>query len=184
MVTTFETVYVPADDITDPGVQSVLPYLDARVVLSRWIYQEGRFPAIDTLQSNSSALNPQVIGQKHYDTYLQTQSLLKESVNLEKIASLIGESELSKENQIMYKRSKIIKNYMTQTFITASGEKLDKSSYVPLERTVSDVEAILRGDYDMNLPEQFLYIETLDDLKVKSPTQTNPPKITTSQTVK
>jgi len=164
-VTTFETIYVPADDITDPGVQAVLPYLDARVVLSRWIYQEGRFPAIDTLLSNSSALNPEIIGERHYNAYLETQSLLKESVNLEKIASLIGVSELSKENQTMYKRSQIVKNYMTQKFVTASGEKLEKSSYVALSETINDVEAIHKGDYDSMSPEQFLYIQTLADLK-------------------
>ena len=164
-VTTFETIYVPADDITDPGVQAVLPYLDARVVLSRWIYQEGRFPAIDTLLSNSSALNPEIIGERHYNAYLETQSLLKESVNLEKIASLIGVSELSKENQTMYKRSQIVKNYMTQKFVTASGEKLEKSSYVALSETINDVEAIHNGDYDNMSPEQFLYIQTLADLK-------------------
>ncbi|PIZ66594.1 F0F1 ATP synthase subunit beta [Candidatus Roizmanbacteria bacterium CG_4_10_14_0_2_um_filter_39_12] len=165
-VTTFETIYVPADDITDPGVQAVLPYLDARVVLSRWIYQEGRFPAINTLHSNSSALNPDIIGQEHYDTYLQTQALLKESVNLEKIASLIGESELSQENRIMFKRSQIIKNYMTQKFITASGEKLQKSTYVPLSSTIHDVKAILKGDYDIYLPQEFLYIQSLSDIKL------------------
>lgn len=164
-VTTFETIYVPADDITDPGVQATLPYLDARVVLSRGIYQEGRFPAIDTLLSNSSALNPDIIGEHHYAIYLQTQSLLKESVNLEKIASLIGESELSKDNQMMFKRSQIIKNYMTQKFITASGETLEKSSYVSLHETISDVEAILKGNYDSFSPEQFLYIQSLAHLK-------------------
>lgn len=163
-LTTFETVYVPADDITDPGVQAVLPYLDARVVLSRWIYQEGRFPAIDTLSSNSSALNPQIIGEAHYRAYMETQKLLKESVNLEKIASLIGEAELSQENQLIFKRAQIIKNFMTQKFVTASGKANDTSSYVPRERTVQDMEAILAGKYDTVPPEAFRYIMTLDDL--------------------
>ncbi|MBP9690568.1 F0F1 ATP synthase subunit beta [Candidatus Woesebacteria bacterium] len=164
-VTTFETVYVPADDITDPGVQAVLPYLDARVVLSRWIYQEGRFPAIDTLSSNSSALNPQIIGDTHYHTYLETQRLLKEAVNLEKIASLIGESELSQENQIIFKRAQIIKNFMTQRFVTASGRKDEESSYVPLARTIADVSEILKGTYDNLPPDSFRNIGTIDDLK-------------------
>jgi len=163
-LTTFETVYVPADDITDPGVQAVLPYLDARVVLSRWIYQEGRFPAIDTLSSNSSALNPQIIGERHYRANLETQRLLKESVNLEKIASLIGEAELSQENQKVFKRAQIIKNFMTQKFVTASGKANEKSSYVSRDRTVQDMEAILEGKYDKIPPEKFRYIMTLDDI--------------------
>jgi len=164
VVTTFETVYVPADDITDPGVQAVLPYLDARVVLSRWIYQEGRFPAIDTLSSNSSALNPELIGEKHYRSYLATQRLLKDAVNLERIASLIGESELSQENQTIYKRAQIIKNYMTQRFVTASGKKDATSTYVPLADTISDVESILAGRYDHVPPDEFRNIQTLKDI--------------------
>lgn len=178
-VTTFETVYVPADDITDPGVQAVLPYLDARVVLSRWIYQEGRFPAIDTLSSNSSALNPEIIGERHYKTYLETQRLLKEAVNLEKIASLIGESELSQENQTIYKRAQIIKNYMTQRFVTASGKKDSASSYVPLENTIADVEGILQGKYDTIPPEAFRNIQTIADLQQPN-IQTNEPTSTTT----
>ena len=164
-VTTFETIYVPSDDITDPGVQSVLPYLDARVVLSRWIYQEGYFPAIDTLASNSSALNPDVIGKKHYECYLQAQKIVKEAVNLEKIASLIGEAELSQENQKVYKRAQIIKNYMTQPFITASHDGEDKSTYVALEHTVADIESILAGDHDHSPPQIFKNMLTLADIK-------------------
>ncbi len=166
-VTTFETVYVPSDDITDPGVQAVLPYLDARVVLSRWIYQEGHFPAIDTLASNSSALNPDVIGAKHYECYLQAQKIVKEAVNLDKIASLIGEAELSKDNQKIYKRAKIIKNYMTQPFVTASGDNANKSTYVPLKNTIADIESILNGDHDQTPPETFKNILTLTDLSKK-----------------
>lgn len=163
-VTTFETVYVPADDITDPGVQSVLPYLDARVVLSRFIYQEGRFPAIDTLASYSGSLNPKIVGEKHYHAYLESQNILKEAVNLEKIASLIGESELSQEKQIVYKRAQIIKSYMTQVFVTASGRETNESCYIPIKDTVSDMESILSGKYDGVPAEKFMNIKTLKDL--------------------
>ncbi len=165
-ITSFETVYVPSDDITDPGVQSVLPFLDSRVVLSRFIYQEGRFPAIDTLASFSNALNPQFVGEKHYTIYLQTQSLLKEAVNLERIASLIGESELSQQNQIIYKRAKLIRNYMTQTFATISDVTSDTVTYIPREQTIEDVKALLEGRYDKVQPEKLLYISTLKDVKI------------------
>lgn len=164
-ITSFETVYVPSDDITDPGVQSVLPFLDSRVVLSRYIYQEGRFPAIDTLASFSNALNPQFVGEKHYAVYLQTQSLLKEAVNLERIASLIGESELSQQNQIIYKRAKLIRNYMTQTFATISDLTSDQITYIPREQTIDDVKALIEGRYDKVQPEKLLYISTLKDVK-------------------
>ncbi len=163
-ITTFETVYIPSDDITDPGVQSMLPYLDSRVVLSRWIYQEGRFPAIDTLTSFSSAMNPDIVGEDHYQTYVETQKLLKEAVNLERIASLIGESELSQENQTIFKRSKLIKNYMTQTFATVSEATAEGVTYIPREHTIQDVKQILQGAYDTVAPEKLLYISTLDTL--------------------
>ncbi len=163
-ITTFETVYVPSDDITDPGVQSMLPYLDSRVVLSRWIYQEGRFPAIDTLTSFSSAMNPEIVGEDHYKTYVETQKLLKEAVNLERIASLIGESELSQENQIIFKRSKLIKNYMTQRFATVSESTANDITYIPRASTIQDVKQILQGTYDKVPPEKLLYISTLEHL--------------------
>ncbi len=163
-ITTFETVYVPSDDITDPGVQAVLPFLDARVVLSRWIYQEGRLPAIDTLASFSNALNPEIVGENHYRTYLETQRLLKEAVNLERIASLIGESELSPENQLIYKRSRLIKNYMTQRFATTSIDLTETNTYVSREETIADVQNILTGVYDKHDPKSLMYIKTLKEL--------------------
>jgi len=115
-ITTFEAIYVPADDITDNGVQAIFPYLDSSLILSRSVYQEGRFPAIDILASSSSALNPDTVGELHYHAALDAQALLKKALSLERIVSLIGESELSSEDQVVYKRSKIIKNYMTQNF--------------------------------------------------------------------
>jgi len=165
-ITTFETVYVPSDDITDPGVQALLPYLDSRVVLSRWIYQEGRFPAIDNLTSFSSAMNPDIVGEQHYKTNLETQKLLKEAVNLERIASLIGESELSQENQIIFKRAKLIRNYMTQRFATVSEATVGEKTYIPREQTINDVDKILTGTYDKVPAEKLLYIGSLDEIKL------------------
>ncbi len=166
-ITAFETVYVPSDDITDPGVQALLPYLEARIVLSRFIYQEGRFPAIDTLSSYSSAMNPQIVGELHYTIYLETQRLLKEAIKLERIASLLGESELSKENQILYKRAKMIKNYMTQPFATTSGKADKKDTFVPRDTTISDVSKIMSGEYDTLPLELFQNITSLKQIKTK-----------------
>lgn len=115
-ITSIEAVYVPSDDITDYGVQAVFPYLDSTVVLSRNVYQEGRFPAVDFLSSTSSALNVETVGQRHYDAYLAAQSILKKASSLERIVSLIGESELSADDQIIYKRYRLLQNYMTQNF--------------------------------------------------------------------
>lgn len=164
-ITSFETVYVPSDDITDPGVQAILPFLEARVVLSRFIYQEGRFPAIDTLSSYSSAMSPQIVGTNHYQVYLETQRLLKEAIKLERIASLLGESELSKENQILYKRARMIKNYMTQPFATTSGNASTKDTFVPRDVTIADIGQILSGAFDSYPVEWLQNITSLKEMR-------------------
>ncbi|CAN5202620.1 F0F1 ATP synthase subunit beta [soil metagenome] len=162
-ITAFETVYVPSDDITDPGVQAILPFLDARVVLSRFIYQEGRFPAIETLSSYSSAMSPQIVGETHYKVFLETQKLLKEAIKLERIASLLGETELSKENQILYKRAKMLKNYMTQPFATTSA--IPKDTFVPRDTTISDVNQIITGVHDSYPIDWFKNITSLKEMR-------------------
>ncbi len=166
-ITTFEAIYVPADDITDTGVQAIFPYLDSGIIMSRAVYQEGRFPAIDILSSTSSALNPDTVGVEHYQTAIDAQALLKRAVSLERIVSLIGESELSTEDQTVYKRSKILKNYMTQNFTVVEQQTEKKGVYVKIKETVSDVRSILDGMVDMLLPEDFLFIGTLKDVEEK-----------------
>jgi F-type H+/Na+-transporting ATPase subunit beta len=166
-ITTFEAIYVPADDITDSGVQAIFPYLDSGIILSRQVYQEGRFPAIDLLSSSSSALNPDTVGKDHYQTALDAQALLKRAVSLERIVSLIGESELSSEDQTIFKRSKFLKNYMTQNFTVVETQTEKKGVYVSVKDTVEDVRGILDGKYDKLKPEEFLFIGTLKDLDDK-----------------
>ncbi len=174
-ITTFEAIYVPADDITDSGVQAIFPYLDSSIILSRAIYQEGRFPAIDILGSNSSALNPDTVGDVHYQTAIDAQALLKRALSLERIVSLIGESELSADDQIIYKRSKFLKNYMTQNFTVVEAQTEKKGVYVPLKDTVADVKAILEGAVDKLQPEDMLFIGTLKDLEQKRQAAAAPP---------
>ena len=187
-ITTFEAIYVPADDLTDSGVQAIFPYLDSGLILSRAVYQEGRYPAIDILASNSSALNPDIGGEEHYQTALDAQTLLKKSVALDRIVSLIGESELSADDQVIYKRSKFVKNYMTQNFTVVEAQTEKKGTYVKVSETVKDVRAILDGKYDALLPEDFLFIGTLQDIEQKlhdakktssdtPPSQTPPPPL-------
>ncbi len=171
-ITTFEAIYVPADDLTDSGVQAIFPYLDSGIILSRSVYQEGRFPAIDILSSNSSALNPDTIGQNHYQTALDAQSLLKKATSLERIVSLIGESELSTEDQVAYKRSKMLKNYMAQNFTVVENQTEKKGVYVHVQDAVNDVRAILDGKVDRIQPEDVLYIATLKDVEDKLKTAT------------
>jgi F-type H+-transporting ATPase subunit beta len=166
-ITTFEAIYVPADDITDSGVQAIFPYLDSGIILSRNIYQEGRFPAVDILASTSSALNPDTVGKEHYQTALDAQALLKRALSLERIVSLIGESELSADDQIIYKQSKFLKNFMTQNFTVVEAQTEKKGVYVPVKQTVEDVRAILDGKCDHLKPEDLSFIGSLKEIEQK-----------------
>ena len=157
-LTTIETIFVPSDDMTDQAVQSIFPYLDSMVVLSHQVYQEGRFPSIDLLSSTSSGLTVEIVGEDHERAVREAQSILKKSVALERIVSLVGESELSADDQIIYKRAKIIKNYMTQNFFVAQSQTGKKGDYIPVGQTVKDMIEIIDGKYDDRKPEEFLYI--------------------------
>ncbi|OGK47641.1 F0F1 ATP synthase subunit beta [Candidatus Roizmanbacteria bacterium RIFCSPLOWO2_01_FULL_40_13] len=162
-ITTIEAIYVPSDDLTDHAVQSVFPYLDSNVVLSRSVYQEGRFPAIDLLASTSAALNEETVGLKHFKALLSAQNLLKKAVSLERIVSLVGQSELSPDDQNAFKRAQLLKNYMTQNFTVTEVQTGKKGKQVGLNNTVEDVEYILEGKYDDYPPETFLYIGSIKD---------------------
>lgn len=164
-ISTIEAIYVPADDLLDLAVQSVLPYLGSVVVLSRDVYQRGRLPAVDILSSTSTALSPKIAGQVHYEVALNAKSILKKAETLERIVSLIGKAELSKENQIIYQRANLIKNFMTQKFIVAESQKGGKGDYVPLQQTLKDVNAILVGQFDRIPEEKLLFIGSLQELE-------------------
>lgn len=165
-VSSIEAIYVPSDDLLDHAVQSIIPYLNSVVVLSRSVYQQGLLPAIDILSSTSGILDPSVVGETHYEVALNAKTMLKQAQSLERIVSLVGESELSKENQIIYKRSIRLKNYMTQSFFVAEAQKGEKGVYVPLTKTLEDVNGIIVGKYDRTPPEKFLYIGGIEKTSV------------------
>ncbi len=164
-VTVIEAIFVPSDDLTDYGVRSIFPFLSTSVVFSREVYQQGRFPAIDFLQSGSSALNPDVVGQKHYEVYLKAKELLEKSSKIERIASLVGEHELSIEDQITYKRTKILRNYMTQSFFVVEVQTGRPGVNIDIDDVVKDVEKIINGEFDDIEPREFLYIGRADEVK-------------------
>ncbi|MDC0449027.1 F0F1 ATP synthase subunit beta [bacterium] len=171
-ITTIETIYLPADDILDQGVQAIYDYLHSDVVLSRDIYQEGRFPAVDILASGSNALDPSTVSMGHYSTWVKVQSMLKDSEELERIVSLVGEAELSEEDRVTYKRSLKIKNYMTQNFFVTQEQTGNPGVYVPLRDTVKDVRDILSGVYDSVSEDKFRFIGSAKALKQQKPTKT------------
>lgn len=164
-LSTIEAIYMPADDILDQGVQAIYDYLNSSIVLSRDVYQEGRFPAIDILSSGSSALNPELVGPLHYYASVQGQSLLKKAESLERIVALVGEAELSEEDRQTYQRAKKLKNYMTQSFFVTAEQTNRPGVYVPLAKTVADVKNIISGKYDDITEDKFMYIGSADEIK-------------------
>ncbi len=163
-VTSVEAIYVPADDLLDYGVQAIFPYFDSIVVLSRNVYQEGLLPAIDILSSSSTALTPEVVGQQHYEVVMKARQLLKQAISLERIVSLVGEAELSKEDQTLYSRARKIRNFMTQNFFSAAEQRGEKGMFVPTITTIKDVGDIINGNFDLMPPEKFLYIGSTQEL--------------------
>jgi F-type H+-transporting ATPase subunit beta len=164
-ITSVQAIYVPADDITDSGVQAVLPYFDSIAILSRDVYQEGRYPAIDILASSSSVIDPAILGQDHYEVLLEAKKILERQKELQQIVSIVGEAELSIENRIIYHRARKILNFMTQNLFTVSEQTGTKGQYVKREETIKGVKAILEGRLDRTMEESFLFIGGLNDLK-------------------
>lgn len=164
-ITTIEAVYLPEDDLFDQAAQSVFGYLDSSIVLSRDAYRDGRLPAVDILYSDSGALNPKNVSSKHYYVANNAKSLLKKSELLERIVSLVGESELSDEDRTLYQRANKIKNYMTQSFFVAEEQTGRKGAYVSVYDTVNDVKDILEGKCDSISEDKFMFIGKISDIK-------------------
>jgi len=160
-VTSVQTVYVPADEFGNPAVAATMPHMDASVILSRDLTQEGRYPAVDPFQSMSTALDPAFVGEDHYDAVTRSIELLSQYKQLARIVSIVGSEELSLENQKRYERAQKILNYMTQPFMTTEVETGRPGVTVKRQDAVRDIRAILAGDLD-NIPAQrFLFIGDL-----------------------
>ena len=135
------------------------------MVLSRDVYGEGRLPAVDILASESAALNPKNVSPLHYTVANNAKSLLKQSELLERIVSLVGESELSEEDRILYQRANKLRNYMTQSFFVTEKQTGRKGAYVAVEDTVKDVKDIIEGKYDHISEDRFMFIGKASDME-------------------
>ncbi len=162
-VTSVQTVYVPADEFSNPAVVATMPHMDAVVVLSREMTYQGMYPAIDPFKSRSSALNPRMVGQNHYQAATKAIELLDNYTQLKRIVSIVGEEELSQENQKKYSRAKKILNYMTQSFLSTAMETGRTGKKVTRSVVVNDVQSILSGVVDRVPPDRFLYISNLKE---------------------
>jgi F-type H+-transporting ATPase subunit beta len=163
-ISSIQTIYVPADDLTDPAVAAATPYFEAIVVLSREMSQEGRYPAIDILKSKSLALDRTYITEQHFKAVTAAIQMLNQYERLARIVTIIGESELSAQDRTIYERAMRLRNYMTQLTVTAEEQTGLPGVFVSRADTVSDVEAILEGKFDSIPPEKFMYIGTTKDL--------------------
>lgn len=163
-ITSIQAIYVPADDLTDSGVQAIVPYFDSVVTLSRTVYQEGRHPSVDVLASSSSLIEPSTIGYEHYDAVLEADKLLERYNYLQRIVSIVGESELSVEDKILYYRGRKLLNYMTQDLYVVADQSGRPGKYVKREKTIGDVRDILAGKVDSITEEKLLYIGDLSEI--------------------
>ena len=160
-ITSVQTVYVTADEFANPAVAATLPHMDTVVILSREVTLAGRFPAIDLLKSNSNALNSRSVGERHVRAVHEARSVLAQYDKLARMVAVVGEEELSLQNQQTYGRAQRLINYMTQSFFAASAESGYSGVVVSREDIVRDVEAIIRGDTDRISASDFLYIADL-----------------------
>lgn len=168
-ITSIQTVYVPADELTDPAVAAATPYFEAIVVLSREMSQEGRYPAIDILKSKSSALDRSYVDEAHFKAVTAAIEALHQYERLARIATIIGESELSAQDRIVYERAMRLRNYMTQLTVTAEDQTGRSGVFVTRKEVIADVEAILSGKFDSVPVEKFMYIATTKDLIGSAP---------------
>lgn len=151
-ITSIQAVYVPADDYTDPAPATTFAHLDATTNLERRLTQQGIYPAVDPLASTSSALDPAIVGQEHYDVATQVQEVLQRYHELQDIISILGMDELSDEEKTVVARARRIQFFLSQNFSVAEQFTGKPGSYVPVAETVKDFRAILDGKYD-DVPE-------------------------------
>lgn len=156
-ITSFQAVYVPADDMTDPSVVAIFSCLDAAMSLSREIAMRGFFPAIDALKSSCSTLNPRIVGQRHYEMSQKMLAVFAKHASLRRIVQVVGLEELPKEDQRDYKRAEKLLNFMTQPFSVAEPFTGKKGEYVPVKEALDDVERVLSGYYD-KVPASDFYL--------------------------
>jgi F-type H+-transporting ATPase subunit beta len=152
-ITSVQAIYVPADDLTDPSPATTFAHLDATVVLSRQIAALGIYPAVDPLESSSRQLDPNIVGQEHYDTAMGVQQVLQRYLELKDIIAILGMDELSEEDKQTVDRARKVEKYLSQPFFVAEIFTNSPGKFVSIKDTVRGFKGILDGEYD-DIPEQ------------------------------
>ncbi|MCF7982893.1 MAG: F0F1 ATP synthase subunit beta [Thiohalocapsa sp.] len=167
-ITSFQAVYVPADDLTDPSPATTFAHLDATLVLSRQIAELGIYPAVDPLDSTSRILDPNIVGQDHYDTARAVQGTLQRYKELKDIIAILGMDELSEEDKLMVARARKIQRFLSQPFFVAEVFTGSPGKYVSLKDTIAGFQSIVNGEHDA-LPEQAFYmVGSIDEAVAKA----------------
>jgi len=162
-ITSFQAIYVPADDYTDPGVATTFGHLDAVVALERSIAEQGLYPAVDPLTSFSRILDPNVVGEEHYEVARGVQQVLQRYKDLQDIIAILGMEELSEEDKLAVQRARKIQRFLSQPMFVAEVFTGRPGRYVPVRETVRGFREILDGKHD-DLPEQaFWMVGTIED---------------------
>ncbi len=167
-VTSVQAVYVPADDLTDPAPATTFAHLDATTVLSRSVAEQGIYPAVDPLASTSRILDPEILGQEHYETARKVQEILQKYNELQDIIAILGLDELDDKDKLMVLRARRIQRFLSQPFHVAEKFTGVKGEYVPVAETIKGFKAIVNGEMD-DYPEAAFYnVGTIEQVKEKA----------------
>ena len=167
-ITSVQAVYVPADDLTDPAPATTFSHLDATTVLSRKIVEQGIYPAVDPLESTSRILEPDVVGEEHYNVARRVQEVLQKYKELQDIIAILGMEELSEDDKLTVYRARKIQRFLSQPFHVAENFTGTPGKYVPVEDTVKGFKAILDGEMDEYPEAAFFNVGTIDDVIEKA----------------
>ena len=167
-ITSFQAIYVPADDYTDPGVATTFGHLDGVIALERSIAEQGLYPAVDPLTSTSRILEPSIVGQDHYDVASSVKEVLQRYGDLQDIIAILGVEELSDDDRLVVSRARKLQRFLSQPMFVAEQFTGQAGRYVPIAETVRGFKEILNGDHD-DLPEQAFYmVGTIDEAVEKA----------------
>jgi F-type H+-transporting ATPase subunit beta len=162
-----QAIYVPADDYTDPAPATTFAHLDATTELSRDIASRGLYPAVDPLASTSRILDPQFIGQTHYDVATEVKGILQRNKELQDIIAILGVDELSEEDKVVVNRARRIQQFLSQNTYMAEKFTNIAGSTVPLSETIEAFQMIVRGDVDHIAEQAFFNVGGMEDVEKK-----------------
>ncbi|APR75216.1 ATP synthase beta chain [Minicystis rosea] len=167
-VTSVQAIYVPADDLTDPAPATAFAHLDATTVLNRAISEMGIYPAVDPLDSTSTMLDPQIVGERHYGVARKVQQTLQRYKDLQDIIAILGMDELSEDDKIVVARARKIQKFLSQPFFVAAQFTGLSGKYVPLKETIAGFEELIEGKLDHISEQDFYMAGGIDDVKARA----------------